>query len=53
MISKNKYKKPIEEEMELYKEELNYRKDDITEELFEQLFEFNYDCDFRWYNGMF
>ena len=47
------YRKLSDEEIALYTEEMNYRKNDISEELFEQLFEFNYDCDFRWFNGMF
>ena len=47
------YRKLSDEEIALYTEEMNYRKDDISEELFEQLFEFNYDCNFRWFNGMF
>ena len=48
-----KYKTLTDKDIALFTEEMNYRKKDISEELFEQLFEFNYDCDFRWYNGIF
>ena len=48
-----KYHTLTDKDISLYTEEMNYRKKDLSEELFEQLFEFNYDCDLRWFNGMF
>ena len=48
-----KYHTLTDKDISLYTEEMNYRKKDLSEELFEQLFEFNYDCDFCWFNGMF
>ena len=53
MNLKREYAQLSEKEIGLYKEELEYRGNDISEELFEELFEFNYDCDFCWYNGIF